>query len=391
MTDEQLDDRVLLAVRAARPAPEGNELPSSHEARLVLERAIASGPGERGDSRKRGRLVGWAVPALAVLATVAVAVVALGALGHSHRSTVVPGGSGPAQRPPAGSRHPAGGSGPPETLSASQYAFAIGGDTSSRVSPTQASSGLRLFRADQVLRERCMSQRGFRYIPDPTPTPSQLPAVTGFPSTFYPQPLPSAYPEAALVALRQREGFGVESRPGNPDPDDAYLKTLSPAEQKLWRTAWMGHDGCYGVAMVQLFGSRHAADLEGQVPVQIYNYLNTVVYEPNGTVSPSNPRTAAAVTAWSRCMQTATGHAWADENALINTLGSDYSGPSARTLAVADAKCAYSSGQAQTFAAAFRQAATDLPSSIQTELRFLLAHRNAWINTADRILASPNP
>jgi hypothetical protein len=90
-------------------------------------------------------------------------------------------------------------------------------------------------------------------------------------------------------------------------------------------------------------------------------------------------------------MQTTTGHAWTDENALINGLGNDYRGPTARMLAVADAKCAYSTRQAQTFAAAFRQAANHLPSNIQTELRFLLAHRPAWIDKANRILASPNP
>jgi hypothetical protein len=56
----------------------------------------------------------------------------------------------------------------------------------------------------------------------------------------------------------------------DPDPDDRYLKTLSPARQKAWRKAWIGNNGCYGIAEIQLFGSRHAANLEQQIPVLIY-------------------------------------------------------------------------------------------------------------------------
>lgn len=377
MTDETLDDPVLLAVRAARPAaPPDNDSSSSRRAQLALDQAMSSHP-RSSTHRNHGRFAGWggrAVPVFGVLTAIAVVVVAFGALGRRHRPPSAPAGSGTTL-----------------TLSASQYAFAVGGDSSPRTARAQASGGLVLLRANQVLRGRCMAQRGFLYTRDPIPRTSDLPSVTGYPSTFYPQPLTSAYPEAALLALREREGFGVVSSRRSPEPNDQYLKTLSPARRKLWRNAWTGRNGCYGLAEVQLFGSRRAANLEQDVPVKIYNYLNTIVYTQSGTVSPSNPRTADTAAAWSRCMQTTTGHAWADENALINSLGNDSSEFAARRLAVADTQCACSTGQAQAFAAAFRHAADHLPAGTQPELRFLLAHRHAWIVKADRILTSSKP
>ena len=282
------------------------------------------------------------------------------------------------------------GSGPAQTLSASQYAFAVGGDASIRTSETQKTSGLVLGAADQILRERCMRSRGFRYVQDPAPTTDPLPSVTGYPSTFYPNPLPSAYPEATLLAFRERQGFGLPPNSHvDTDPDDRYLKTLSPTRRKAWLKAWMGQNGCYGAAEVQLFGSRRAANLEQQVPALIYNYLNTVVYTPKGAIDTSHATTANAAAAWSRCMRASTGRAWPDENAVVSAVSgpaADRTHASARRLTVADTKCAYSTGQAQAFAAAFRQAATHLPTRIQTPLRYLLAHRAGWIKKAQRIV-----
>lgn len=364
----------------------------------AISKSAAQQHGNRGP-RSRTHRVGAVVPALSVAVAIAIGATILLSIRsratgphpttHSNTSTVSP--------PPAGS-------GPAQTLSASAYAFAVGGDSSpGGTSRVQASSGLLLFRADQVLRGRCMSQRGFRYIPDPTPRVSVLPSATGYPSTFYPQPMLSAYPEAALLTLREHEGFDLNAgsvvNHTDQDPDDRYLKTLPPAGQKRWLNAWMGHNGCYGAAETQLFGSQRAANLEQLLPSQIYDYLNSTVYTSDGAISASNPRTADATAAWSRCMRTATGRTWATENALISSISSGpiptrlrYKFAAAEiSLAVADTRCAYSTGQAQAFAAAFRIAATHLPVTLQTKLRFLLAHRHAWVTKAARILASPTP
>ena len=377
MTDEWLDDHVLRAVRAARPADAAvQDVPSGAEAQALLRRVLSSDPGAepRRPRRSFRRWREWALPVSGGLAATAIVLVALGGLGHSRRA-------------PAGPATPGRGL----VLSAGQYVFAVGGDTSPHTAPQQLHSGLVLFRAGQILRARCMRMRGFHYVLDPTPSVSALPSATGYPSTFYPQPVASAYPEQKLLAQRQRTGFGIHagSVPSghDQDPDDRYVKTLSPARQRQWLQAFDGRDGCYGIAEVQLFGSRRAANLEGLVATQIYNHLNTVAYNPDGSIAQSNPRTAAAAHAWSRCMHAATGETWSDENALISTVEA-HSAQREITLAVADTRCAYSTGQAQAFAAAFRAAANHLPRRLGADLRYLLAHRAGWIRRANGVIAS---
>ena len=86
------------------------------------------------------------------------------------------------------------------------------------------------------------------------------------------------------------------------------------------------------------------------------------------------------------------GHYWATEDALLGWLsGSSFRpGPGLRRLeihdAAADTRCSYSTGQAQTFAADFVRIAEHLPRSIESQLSFLLAHRNAWVARATMIL-----
>jgi len=377
MTDERIDDPILLAVRASRPAAAAVADPAtSPRAQALLERIVSSPPtaDRRRHQRTSPRWTDWTIPALGGVIAVLVAIVALVGLGHNHRA---PG------RPTV--------SGQGLALSPGQYVFAVGGDSSPRTSPQQLQNGLVLYRAEQILRARCMQQRGFHYPLEPTPSVSALPSATGYPSTFYPQPIASVYPEQALLALRQRDGLGIhtgrQQQGHDPDPVDRYLKTLPTARQQLWLQAFHGRNGCYGSAEVQLFGSRRAANLESSAPILIDNHLNTVAYNADGSIAQSSTRTAAAAAAWSRCMRTATGIAWPDENALITTLAKQ----SARreiTLAVTDTKCAYSTGQAQTFAAAFRQAANHLPPPIQTDLQYLLTHRAYWIHRARTILSA---
>ena len=128
-----------------------------------------------------------------------------------------------------------GGSGPRLSLTAGEYAFAVGGDGSTRTSRLEATSGVILARAEQVLRARCMARRGFRYTAVAPPATTDLPSVTGYPSTFYPNPQPTAYPERQLLALRRRQGFDLPAGHGETDPNERYLATVSPARQNAWR------------------------------------------------------------------------------------------------------------------------------------------------------------
>jgi hypothetical protein len=91
-------------------------------------------------------------------------------------------------------------------------------------------------------------------------------------------------------------------------------------------------------------------------------------------------------------MRRARGHNWRDENALIASLSGRSAGPrpALRRLeirdALADTRCSYSTGQAQTFAADFVSIAEHLPGPIEKQLSYLLSHRSAWVVRATRIL-----
>jgi len=193
----------------------------------------------------------------------------------------------------------------------------VGGDANAPGGPV-------LLQAIQVLREQCMQKRGFHYVVTRVSPVSALPSATGYPSTFDPQPLAGPYPETALLALRQREGFGIALSAGaqghDPDPNDRYVSTLSIAQQRRWRAAWMGQNGCYGQAETRLFGSRQAGNREDLLPTTIYDELSTAVYAPDGSISPSHTATRTAATAWSRCMKTTTGRAWTDESSIVSRL-----------------------------------------------------------------------
>jgi len=378
MNDEQMNDPVLLTVRSARPAPVAVEdRPSSAEAHALLEHVLSPPPATPGGSRGRCWWPGGLAPLIGCLTAIAVAAIALVGLSHRGRS-----------------RAPSPTATPKLTLSADQYVFAVGGDASPRTSREQLASGLVLFRAEQILRARCMQQRGFRYVAVAPPAVSALASATGYPTTFYPEPIASAYPEQLLLSFRQSHGFGIHpsfagSSPQS-DPNETYLKHLKPARQRLWRQAFNGRNGCDGTAEVQLFGSRRAANLEGLVPSQVYDHLNAVVYTRSGAIAGSSSRTASAAAAWSRCMHAATGQSWADEDALVSSLPNHLTRHEI-SLALTDTRCAYSSRQAQTFAAAFRQAANHLPSQLQADLGYLLAHRGEWVRHARRIVASARP
>jgi hypothetical protein len=381
MNDDRLDDELLVAVRDARPASSGLDTsPFSPAAEKILERALSA--RELGRNRRRGhadaRWLGWVVPIVASMSAITVLILALADLGHRHptNSSV--------------------GSAAAHGLSDAQYVLALGGD------PSPSTGTLLLFRADQLLRAQCMQQRGFHYVLDPTPTAglSGLPTSSPSPSTFYPEPSVTAYAESKLLAFRAIHGFGIYGGAvaphTDPDPDDRYLKTLPRSQQRRWLNAWTGKDGCYGTAEAQLYDSRRAANMAGAVPTLVYNYLDNIVYDHTGAISTRDRRTATAASAWSQCMQRATGHVWSDENALITWLLDAYTPRQTRTRtfrqleihqAISDTHCSYSTGQAQTFAAAFRQAANHLPAQIESQLRFVLTHRLEWIAQARTILS----
>jgi hypothetical protein len=327
----------------------------------------------------------WSGRGLAVaasLAAVAVAGLALVALRSAHHHVTSAGGPGAFH-----------------ALTPEQYAFAVGGDFDPSLH-----SGVVLYEGEQVLRKQCMARRGFRYFIDPPPPGGLpgLPSASVVPSTFFPEPTLTAYPERQLLALREQQGFGIYLGPrgshAGPEANDRYTGSLRPAQRTLWESAWMGPGGCFGAAQSELYGSRRAAEMELTVPGLVSDYLDSVVYGHyilygQYAEYPEIARRAhALVSARSRCMRQATGHYWATEDALLGWLSgpSFQPGPGLRRLeihdAAADTRCSYSTGQAQTFAADFVRIAEHLPRPIESQLSFLLAHRNAWVARATMIL-----
>ncbi|MGH2858857.1 MAG: hypothetical protein ACRDMJ_15390 [Solirubrobacteraceae bacterium] len=378
-----MDDPLLQRVRAARPtlAPDG-ELPAT-VAGEVLNATLAQTPTRprRLRTQLSARVLRSAVPIMGAGVAIAVMVAAILVLGHR-----------------AAAPTPAISGGQP--LTASEYAIALGADTTT-ANPAAGTTNKLLFDAEQRLRARCMAQRGLTYRIETFPRPGPLPSDTGYPTTFYPSPAPAPYPEATLLAVRAHHGFGIfddaTAPHRNPDPEDRYVSTLNPGQRSRWLAAWRGPNGCLSLAGSQLYGSRHAAAMFAAVPTLIYDYIDSIIYTRSGAISPGNRPTAAAARAWSRCMQSSTGHSFSDEDALVAWLLNSNTPRQQHTrtfrqleirYALQDTRCAYRVGQPRTFTTAFHTAANHLPSKLATQLRYVLDHQTGWVNRARRILRS---
>lgn len=264
-------------------------------------------------------------------------------------------------------------------LTPAQYGYILNGGA-------HTPDGQLLFEADQLLRARCMSRAGFRYVFDHNTTAPQVP------SSFYPQPGGTVPSESSLLAYRRVRGFdlyGEATAPGahtDPDPDDRYLKTLPPATQRAWLAAWDAGPGggCLGRTGAELYGSRANAVADVEIPAEVYDHVLTVV--------DADPQVVARTAAWSSCMQRAAGHRWANESALVNWIGAQGNLATLTSLhreirlSVQDTRCAYSTGQAQTMAPMFVKAANHLPSQLEGALLAVLAQRAAAVRRAEALL-----
>jgi len=220
-------------------------------------------------------------------------------------------------------------------------------------------SGL-IFSATQALRAQCMAQKGFHYVREPdggagTPAP---------PSTFQLQPSGAAPSVGWLTAYRAKWGFGFDPA-GQPtrDPEDAYLKSLPSATQKRWLAAWFHTGkggGCYNEANIELYGSKKAWErASGSDAAAVNGYLTRSAEE--------RPAAVASVHRWSACMNRVTGRSFASEPALVDWVASAYQKTAFSKeihFAVADTRCAYSTGQASAYEQAFRWVAAHIPNPL---------------------------
>ena len=381
MTPSELDDPILERVRAARPAPPAGADHVPARAHEQLSEILSAPRGrDRRRTLLRRRMAGALVPSLGVAVAVAVMVIVLTA--HTGRS--------PSTSPATGASRP---------LTAHEYAVALGFGTVVPGLGSDAATRL-LFDAEQQLRARCMSARGLTYKVERAPADGRLPSFTGYPTTFYPNPSPGPYPEAALLAARERDGFGlyVEATAPrtDPDPEDHYVASLPAPVRTRWESAWTGPRGCLSETAKELYGSREQATIAGSLPTLVYNSLNGAAYTRSGSLSPNDRATAKAAARWSSCVHAQTGEVFADEDGLVAWLSNGTRPAQQRTerfrrreirYALISTTCAYSSGQAQAFAAAFRAAANHLPANVLRDLRFVLTHQARWLANARKVIA----
>lgn len=236
-------------------------------------------------------------------------------------------------------------------LTSQEVAFVIRGGLPPRQS-------LAIFRAGERIAGLCMTARGFRFIIERHPVSDPL-----VPTTFRPNP-GGAPSEVALLKYRETHGFvaAQANLSRTLSATDAYLNSLPAAARVRWLRAWGSPTGCSGYAARVLFGSTRRQQADTAAINTAYNYIIGFVQ--------ASPDVRASTRRWSICLAKASGRTWTSEPAVIaatlstrkHNAGSASSAEIA--IAVADTHCAYSTGQASTYARAVRDGAHEVPRGL---------------------------
>ncbi len=247
---------------------------------------------------------------------------------------------------------------------------------------------LMLSAAEALLTTRCMNDAGFKYYPGvplaspPTPLAMDLYTVDGRPP-----------PEAANLAARSRVGYGLfafftalgrQAASGGPNVqrNQRYVASLGAAAQRRYDAVLLGvgspqrtvafHDitlsytnaGCHSRALAKLYGSVRMAELATAIGEYAFGLVDAQ--------TKANQGVRVRLAAWSNCFVGSTHMRVANPNDAAALAQERYArvGPTRtahtyeRALAVADGRCQYSSGLAQTFSATFHALANALPHSL---------------------------
>lgn len=271
---------------------------------------------------------------------------------------------------------------PSSRLGSAEFAFLVGFGRTARDQPLRD-------RAEQILDQRCMNKRGFKYIVGPAGSAARSvllnePYVPGVGATRT---------EALAVALRRRVGYHLYAayHPGPVPPNDQYVRSLSPAEQARYSRALFGpqsahqtiHEpgggsltfptrGCVAQGQERLYGSPKAAQ---EVLTFPGDWLAQI-----GTRTTSDPAVVAKGEPWSRCASAAIGIHVATPDEIVQRLKRDYAregGTRAMhrreiAYAVADARCQFRSGLAAVYATTLRRDADQLSRPTRRLLSHLL-------------------
>ncbi|WP_234535662.1 hypothetical protein [Streptomyces shenzhenensis] len=260
---------------------------------------------------------------------------------------------------------------------------------------TEDASGLRrrrqLFGALQILTQRCMRDRGLRYL------------VTSA------GPLPPAGATTAdTIGSRSAPGYGISTALGRmnrgPTAQDRYVRSLSAVEQARYTTALDGPadrtapltlpsgasgsyatGGCVARARAGLYGTVRAALEDTLVPQDVDHLLERYL-----TTDSSYQR---ALKRWQHCMDGA-GHAAKTPAALIQSLQARaVQGASApelareqRAAATADQRCDAESGLRSTAAAQRDVFLRSGPAGTRARLETVWQHRQQALTRAAALL-----
>ena len=250
----------------------------------------------------------------------------------------------------------------------------------------------------------CMLAHGFPY--------TEAPAYDGENSrnddlTDVPGVAPS---EASLLRYRRRNGYGLYQMFRAPAagqlPNDRYVASLTSAAQTRWLVAFEGdrsqdasmsfpggvvinyqRGGCQGRAQATVFGSVAAFTRRQYEPTIIYRELSDAAF--------ASPQVRRAGRAWSACVARAVGTHFSSPGALQGALQRRYEStgatPATHRLeirdAIADTTCAYGTGLARSYSAAFWDSTRRLPLPQQRDLTILVAQEAQAYSRAVSLLA----
>lgn len=259
-------------------------------------------------------------------------------------------------------------------------------------------------RALEAATRSCMLAHGFPY--------TEAPAYDGENSrnddlTNVPGVAPS---EASLLRYRRRSGYGLYEMFRAPAagqlPNDRYVASLTSAAQTRWLIAFEGdrsqvasmrfpggvvinyqRGGCQGRAQATVFGSVAAFTRRQYEPTIIYRELSDAAF--------ASPSVRRARRAWSACVARAVGKHFTSPGGLQGALQRRYEStgatPATRRLeirdALADTACAYSTGLAGRYSAAFWDATRRLPVPQQRDLTILVTQDAQAYSRAVSLLA----
>lgn len=288
-------------------------------------------------------------------------------------------------------------------LSPSEFAFLVGYGATAQDQPVRD-------HAEQILDQRCMQARGFRYYLSASSDSTQN-GDTADDHSYVPGVGPTRT-EALAVAQRRQTGYHLyaayaKQTPGNVPINDQYVRSLSAAEQARYSRALFGSQtkmktihtptggtytypttGCVARGQAQLYGSVDAAQNVLTLPGYLLAKLGQDTVADSAVVAKTDD--------WARCVSRATGASFKTPQDIIERLQREYTAQGATqavrnqeiSYAVADTRCQFRTGLAAAYAKVFRRRADQLAGPTRRLLlqTFEVEHRAT--TRAQQILAS---